>query len=133
MTLKYSDVELDKINGSKNKDQLIVKYENKHLIIQTNWMTLTHYGIPKNDKFHTTEESRRYLQIPLIENDSFTNFIQSLDEHFSSENFKHHYLSENQQNFNYIPFYKEGKNNYPPSMKFKINVYEDKNFNGNYT
>ena len=124
MTLKFSDVELDKITGSKYKDHLLVNYENKRLNIQTNWMTLSQYGIPKCDKYHTTEESRRYLQIPL-KDDSFTTFVHSLDEHFSSETFRKQYLNERQQSFSYIPIFKEGKNDYPPSMKFKIHVVDD--------
>ena len=63
--------------------------------IQTNWITLSHYGVPKSDKFHTTEESRRYLQIPLHD-DSFKNFIPSLDNHFASDNFKKQFLDEKQ-------------------------------------
>ena len=50
----------------------------------------------------------------------------------SSENFRNTYLNEKQRNFNYIPIFKEGKNEYPPSMKLKMNIFED-NFNGNYT
>ena len=78
MSLKYTDVELDKITASKYQQHLLVNYENKRLLIQTPWMTLSHYGIPKCDKFHTTEESRRYLQIPLND-DKFNEFIHSLD------------------------------------------------------
>ena len=50
-------------------------------------------------------------------------FINNLDKHFSSDNFRNKYLNEKQRSFNYIPILKEGKNNYPPSMKFKINVF----------
>lgn len=125
MTLKYSDVELDKIIGNKYKNHLLVNYENRRFIVQTDWMTLSHYGVPKCDKFHTTEESRRYLQIPLND-DNLSNFIHTLDNVFSSENFRNTYLNEKQRNFNYIPIFKEGKNEYPPSMKLKMNIFEDK-------
>ena len=53
-------------------------------------------------------------------------FLNNLDAHFSSEIFRNNYLNNQQRNFSYIPILKEGKNNYPSSMKFKINVYEDK-------
>ena len=89
MALKYSDVELDKITGNKYKNHLLVNYENRRFIVQTDWMTLSHYGVPKCDKFHTTEESRRYLQIPLND-DKLSNFIHNLDNVFSSENFRKH-------------------------------------------
>ena len=56
----------------------------------------------------------------------FKIFIDNSDKHFSSDNFRNKYLNEKQRSFSYIPILKEGKNNYPPSMKFKINVFEDK-------
>ena len=104
MTLKYNDVEIDFIKGNTYKNQLLINYKNERLNIQTNWTTLLHYGVPKSDKFHTTEESRRYLQIPLIPDDKFTKFIQSLDIHFSSDHFKKEFLDNKQQKFNYINF-----------------------------
>ena len=125
MTLKYNNVEIDFIKGNTYKNQLLINYKSERLNIQTNWTTLSHYGVPKSDKFHTTEESRRYLQIPLNP-DAFTQFIQSLDNHFSSDNFKKEFLDNKQQNFNYIPILKEGKENYPSSVKFKIDFYDDK-------
>ena len=125
MTLKYNDVQIDFIKGNTYKNQLLINYEGQRLNIQTNWINLTHYGVPKADKFHTTEESRRYLQIPLIDGDDFTQFIQSLDKYFVSDNFKKQYLDVKQQNFNYIPILKEGKADYPTSLKFKIDVYDD--------
>ena len=124
--MKYSDVELDKINAKLYKQHLLVNYEEQRLQIQTDWMKLTHYGIPRNDKYHTTEESRRYLQLPLTP-DSFTQFIQSLDELFSSSAFKSTYLTDKQQSFNYMPMYKEGKADYPPSIKLKMNLDMDGN------
>ena len=53
-------------------------------------------------------------------------FIDNLDKHFSSDNFRNKYLNEKQRSFSYIPILKEDKNNYPPSMKFKITDFEDK-------
>ena len=126
MTFKYNDVEIDKITGNIYKNHLLINYKNERLNIQTNWITLSHYGVPKYDKFHTTEESRRYVQIPLIPDDNFTKFIQSLDIHFSSDNFKKQFLEEKQQKFNYIPILKEGKADYPASMKIEIDFYNDR-------
>ena len=123
--LKYNNVEIDKIKGTIYKGHLLINYEEQRLNIQTNWINLTHYGVPKADKFHTTEESRRYLQIPLIDGDNLKKFIQSLDNHFSSDNFKKKYLDDKQHNFNYIPILKESKKDYPASIKFKIDFYND--------
>ena len=126
MTLKYDNVEIDKITGNMYKNHLLINYKNDRLNIQTDWITLNYYGVPKADKYHTTEESRRYIQIPLNNDDNFTKLIQSLDNHLSSDNFKKEFLEEKQHNFNYIPIIKDGKADYPASMKIKIDFYNDK-------
>jgi len=61
MTVKYDNVEIDKITGNMYKDHLLINYKNERLNIQTNWIKLNYYGVPKSDKYHTTEESRRYI------------------------------------------------------------------------
>ena len=50
-------------------------------------MKLTNYGVPMADKYHMTEESRRYLRIPLV-GGPFSNFIKSLDRYFSSDDYE---------------------------------------------
>ena len=126
MVVKFMDLQTEKITANELQKHLIIKYDDQPLYIQTDWKQLTHYGVPKEDKYHTTEESRRYIQIPLVENDNFTNFIKQLDEYFSSDKFKTKYLTDKQQNFTYIPIYKEGNDKYCPSMKFKV-IVDDKN------
>ena len=126
MILKYNDVEIDSIKGNMYKNHLLINYKNDRLNIQTDWILLSHFGIPKADRYHTTEESRRYIQIPLINDDNFYKFIQSLDNYFSSDNFKKQFLEEKQQNFDYIPIIIEGRGDYPKSMKIKIDFYNDK-------
>jgi hypothetical protein len=127
MVIKYLDILTEKITANELKKHLIIRYEDQPLFIQSDWLQLTNYGVPKNDKFHTTEESRRYIQIPLVDNHSFTNFIKQLDEYFSSDKFRTKYLTEKQQDMTYIPIYKEGNEKYQPSMKFKIIVDEKDN------
>ena len=126
MVIKYMDLQIEKITANDLQKHLIIKYDDQPLFIQTDWKQLTHYGVPKEDKYHTTEESRRYIQIPLTENDSFTNFIKQLDEYFFSDKFRTKYLTDKQQNFTYIPIYKEGGEKWSASMKFKI-IVDDKN------
>ena len=55
MTLKYGNVDIDKLTGKIYKDRLVINYETTNFMIQTDWFKLTHYGIPKSDKYHTTE------------------------------------------------------------------------------
>jgi hypothetical protein len=123
------DIKTDNITANELKKHLIIRYDDKPLFIQTDWKQLTNYGVPKEDKYHNTEESRRYIQIPLndSESDNFTNFIKQLDEYFSSDKFRAKYLTEKQQDMSYIPIYKEGGEKWKPSMKFKIIVDENNN------
>ena len=123
MTFKYSNVKIDDITAKLFNKHLLISYEKQNLMVQSEWMTLTHGGVPKSDKYHTTEESRRYMQIPLNDDD-FKNFINNLDIYFGSDSFKNSYLNEQQNKFNYIPIIKPGKNDYPTSMKIKVNYYE---------
>ena len=123
MTFKYSNVKIDDITAKLFNKHLLISYEKQNLMVQSEWMTLTHGGVPKSDKYHTTEESRRYMQIPLNDDD-FKNFINNLDIYFGSDSFKNSYLNEQQKKFNYIPIIKPGKNDYPTSMKIKVNYYE---------
>lgn len=115
MVVKFMDVEIDKITAKEYKKHLLIKYDNKPLFIQTIWLQLSQYGVPKEDKYHTTEESRRYIQLPLAIDDNFTNFIKSLDEYFSSDKFRLQYLTD-KQSFNYTPIFKQGSEKYPPSF-----------------
>ena len=80
MVIKYMDIQTEKITANELKKHLLIRYEDQPLFIQSDWLQLTSYGVPKQDKFHTTEESRRFIQIPLVENEPFSNFIKYLDE-----------------------------------------------------
>ena len=97
MTFKYSNVKIDDITAKLFNKHLLISYEKQNLMVQSEWMTLTHGGVPKSDKYHTTEESRRYMQIPLNDDD-FKDFINNLDIYFGSDIFKNSYLNEQQKN-----------------------------------
>ncbi len=124
MVVKFNEVETDKLTANEYKKHLLVKYNDQPCFIQNDWMKLDHYGVPKIDKYHTTEESRRYIKLSLS-NPDFTEFILKLDDYFSSDKFKSKNLTEKQQSFTYIPIYKQGNENYTSSIKLKINVDEN--------
>ena len=52
------DLQTEKITANELQKHLIIKYDDQPLYVQTDWKQLTHYGVPKEDKYHTTEESR---------------------------------------------------------------------------
>ena len=127
-TVRFGDVCVEKLVCSTYKDLLMIRYYDEPLIVQSPWIQLTHYGIPKTDKYNTTEESRRYLKVPLHsdDDDDFTLFIKKLDEFFGSDEFRTKYLDEKQQKFQYFKLFKESNNEkYPPSLKLKMDVKDN--------
>lgn len=144
-TVRFGDVSIEKFTCSTYKSLLMIKYDNEQLIVQSPWIRITHYGIPKNDKYNTTEESRRYMKVPLgtthsaskhqasidaisthYDNEDFSLFIKKLDEFFGSDEFKTKYLDDKQQKFKYVKLFKESSNDkYPPSLKLKMDVKDN--------
>lgn len=66
--VKLSDITSTDITKTKDK---YFKYNNDILKIQTEYQKI--YGIQKIDKFHETDKSRMIINIPLSENNNFTN------------------------------------------------------------
>ena len=57
-TVLYTDINRDDISFSQWKDAIMFQYQNKsNTCIQSPWIELTHYGIPRKDKYHETEQS----------------------------------------------------------------------------
>ena len=121
--MKFDEIKFNSISATEYKKKLLVKYgdDKDFLHVQTEWMQLTQYGVPREDKFHTTEKQRQYIQLPLND-EAFSNFIKELDKYFSSDKFKQKYLTTKQQSYSYTPIYKEGNEKYPPSIKIKMLV-----------
>ena len=126
---KFHDIIIENITAKEWKNNLLIKYNDSSLKIQTNWMKFTNFGVPLKDKFHTTEESRRYIQLPLNDDDEmFTTFLQNLDKYFASDEFKNKYLTEKQKQFTYTNIYKDRvSEKYPASFKVKM-ILEDNIF-----
>ena len=124
-TRKYTDVKIDGITCEPWKNILLVKYYDDPLVIQSPWMNLSNYGIPRTDKLHTKEEDRQYVRVPLSrkQDDPFVVFIKLLDECFNSDDFRKSYLGDKQQKYEYFPLHKEStEDKYPPSMKLKMEI-----------
>ena len=102
MVIKYMDVDTDKITANDYKKHLLVKYNDSPSFIQTDWMTLAMYGVPKLDKYHLSEQSRRYIKLSLNE-PNFTKFILKLDTYVPSDKCKAKYLNTKRQDFTYTP------------------------------
>jgi hypothetical protein len=126
--MKFNEINFNNISATEYKKNLLIKYgdDKDFLHVQTEWLQLTQYGVPREDKFHTTEKQRQYIQLPLND-EAFSNFIKELDKYFSSDKFKQKYLTTKQQSYSYTPIYKEGNEKYPPSIKIKMLVDDKDN------
>ena len=135
-TRKYTDVKPDGLTCEPWKDSLLVKYYDDPLVVQSPWINLNAFGIPKIDKYHPKEEDRQYIRVPLSKDpeDSFVGFIQMLDTYFDSQEFRKTYLSAKQQQFQYFPLLKESASDkYPPSLKLKLDTKREENADGPFT
>ena len=68
-TLKFSEVNPQKLSVKPFKNLQLIQYYDDLVIVQSPWIQLTHYGIPTLNKYNATEESRRYLRVPLGDDD----------------------------------------------------------------
>lgn len=124
MAVKFQNVTVNDITCKSYKEHLLINYNDTSLRVQSKWMTLDTFGVPRADKYHLTDESRKYLQIPLNGQDlEFENFVKKLDDYFNSFLFRQKYLDEKQQHFTYVHILKTSQNDkYPSSVKLKLDV-----------
>ena len=99
------------------------QYQNKtNNFIQSPWIELSHYGIPRKDKYHETEASRLYLKAPITDSE-FVQFFESLDTSLQTEEFKQKHLGEKYNKYQYTPILRQSiTEGYPPYIKLKLDV-----------
>ena len=125
-TLNFTNVNHDKFAFTTFKQHIFMKYDNLNdLYIQSPWINLYSYGIPKNDKYHKTSESRYYIKIPIdnasCNSDQFGELFQHIDNLLSGVEFKRDYLGSKYEKYELSPCYKKSVNTkYADSVKFKF-------------
>lgn len=68
--IKFTNVEISELNKEKQPLSYI-KYNGGRLLVQADWMSLTHHGIPllatddKPDRYHKTDDTRQFIKIPI--------------------------------------------------------------------
>jgi len=112
-TLKYSDVKPEKIAFSKFKGHTLIRYKNNDLIIQSPWLNLSAYGIPRKDQYNKTENSRKYIKVPLDpanpEISIFIDMLKGIDSQMVSETFTKEFLGENHAKYEYSNIFRESQ------------------------
>ena len=106
LTIKFSDVKptnlsftKPEVNDRSNGQKVgYVRYINPNTdaevtpFIQLPWITLSSYGIPRDDKWHTTDASRANIKLPLDDSNSevneFIKLLKEIDNHLGSDEMK---------------------------------------------
>ena len=58
MTLKFKDVQIDNLSAKIYNKHLLINYEKQNLTVQSDWMNLSHYEVPKSKKNTTQPKSQ---------------------------------------------------------------------------
>ena len=122
-TLNYTNVISEKITFEKYKELLLVKYESKPLLIQTPWLNINAFGMPRRDKYHTTDDQLKNIHLP-IDNEEFKKLIQSIDNTINTDEFRKEHLGDKYEKYAYHTMLVE-KENKPSSIKFKFSTTRD--------
>ena len=129
-TLKYTDVRPEKMSFSTFKGYTLVKYMYNYLFIQSPWINIFAYGIPRKDKFHQTDSSRKCLKVPLDEEipvvSDFVEMLKEMDSKMTSNEFKERFLGDSKDKFEYSSIFKESQTKERPSyIKLKLATEND--------
>jgi hypothetical protein len=82
-------------------------YKGERFVMKFPKIVISHYGIPNDDQYHKTPESREFCQLPLdpsIEaNEDFIESLKAIDDHMRTSEFKKKYLGEKGDKFELSP------------------------------
>jgi hypothetical protein len=85
------------------------QFNNTRLCIQFEWTKFNKYGIPKKDKYHATEDSRRLFEVPIPKNSKTYTKLKELDDKVKS-------LFSDKESVNIL----KELENYPPLIRLEI-------------
>ena len=98
---------------------MIIKFTNK-CHIQTPWIKLNAYGVPRVSDYLTTDIERSFIKVPLEDNE-FKYKLLEVDLLLVSEAFKQEHLGPDYDKYTYVPLVKTPDDR-PPYVKFKLDV-----------
>ncbi len=147
-TIKYQDFtpsdlkfkKFDEPNFGKGKEtkpsSQLISFTEKEFDIQTPWIKLYTYGIPRLGQYYKTDSSRTFIKVPLNQDipevNDFLTKMQGIDEYMKSKEFKTMQFGAKADKYNYINIVRfpeedeeENKSKYPkpPYMKIKIDLH----------
>jgi hypothetical protein len=107
------------ITGNKATKTMIIKFTNK-CHIQTPWIKLNAYGVPKLSDYLKTELERAFIKVPLND-DEFKTKLLEVDMLMGSEGFKQEHLGPDYDKYTYVTLVKTPEDK-QPYVKFKFDV-----------
>ena len=82
-------------------------YKGERFVMKFPKIAISHYGIPNDDQYHKTPESREFCQLPLDpsieENGDFIESLKAIDDYMGTTEFKKKYLGEKGDKFELSP------------------------------
>ena len=104
------------------------KYLDNEFLINSPWINLSSYGISKKNKYHPTDNQRKYIQVPLNQsNQDLISVLKNIDNHIvNNEDLKRQILGDKFDKFEYTPLYKS-KEDKPGYIKSKLDTEIMKN------
>ena len=110
------------ITGTKINKTMIIKFINK-CPIQTPWIKLNAYGVPKITEYLKTELDRAFIKVPLDDNE-FKYKLLEVDMFLGSEGFKQDNLGVDYAKYTYVSLVKTPEDK-QPYIKLKLDVYQE--------
>ena len=109
-----------KITGNKITKTMIIKFTNKYHI-QTPFIKLNAYGVPKVTDYLKTNMERAFNKLPLDNNEFLKNKFIEVDVLLGSEGFKQEHLGEDYNKYTYVPLVKTPEDK-QPYIKIELDV-----------
>lgn len=95
--------------------------------LETPWIELTNYGIPKANDYFRTDKDRMFIQLPIQTETELHNVLTNIDTLMQTEEMQNKLFQDN-KGYTYKTIIKQSKNdNYPASMKVKLMSDQDNN------
>lgn len=146
LTQKYTEFDQSRldftelVDNERSKGQRIAyprynhptKGEDQQLMLQTPWMKIFTYGVPRLGEFYSNDKDRSFLKLPLdlsdAEVNSLYNQLSAFDKRMESSDMKKTLFDKKAKKYNYIPSVRttpvdeEEDDEKPPYMKIKMDT-----------
>ena len=111
--------ELKKNPNIKTLKMSFIKYKKKNLVVQLPNISLSSYGVPKLDQFHT-QEQRNYFKLPIDPDSEMYKIFCCIDDRLKGSLFNSDIFGDKHEKYEYSSIVKYPNNGGPPYIKVKL-------------